>query len=105
MLRAQGIGHLRKMGGNPLDAVVEATVVLENSALTNAGYGSNLTLNGDVECDASLMDGSNCHFGAIGAVGQIKNPIVLAKSLCQEQLRKNPHGRIPPRSVFLFFLY
>ncbi|XP_043279966.1 threonine aspartase 1-like [Venturia canescens] len=92
----EGLGHLEKIGGTSVDAVVEATAVLENSPLTNAGFGSNLTLNGDVECDASVMDGSNCLFGALGAVSGIKNPIVLAKYLCQQQLRKRTHGRIPP---------
>lgn len=33
-----------------------------------AGYGSNLTLNGRVECDASIMDGRTSDFGSIGAV-------------------------------------
>lgn len=85
------------MGGSPMDAVVEATTVLENSQLTNAGFGSNLTLNGDVECDASVMDGSNCLFGALGAVSGIKNPVLLAKCLCQQQQHRSSHGRIPPR--------
>lgn len=31
------------------------------------GYGSNLTYEGDVECDASLMTSSS-HFGAVGAI-------------------------------------
>jgi len=34
--------------------------------LTNAGIGSNLTLNGNIECDASIMDEES--FGAVGAV-------------------------------------
>ena len=33
-----------------------------------AGYGSNLTLGGRVECDASIMDGRTCDFGSVGAV-------------------------------------
>lgn len=32
------------------------------------GYGSNLTLNGTVECDAAIMDGRSGDFGSVGAV-------------------------------------
>lgn len=92
-----------KSGENPLDAVVEAVMVLENSPLTNAGFGSNLTIDGTVECDASVMDGSNLQFGAVGAVSGIKNPILLAKRLCQQQSIKISYGRIPPRYVKRFF--
>ncbi|XP_034946315.1 threonine aspartase 1-like [Chelonus insularis] len=85
-----------KNGGSSLDAVVEATVVLEDSALTNAGFGSNLTLDGDVECDASVMDGSKLLFGAVGAVSGIKNPVTLAKRLCEHQSNRISYGRVPP---------
>ncbi|XP_046613466.1 threonine aspartase 1 isoform X1 [Neodiprion virginianus] len=85
-----------KSGGNVLDAVVEATIILENSPLTNAGYGSNLTIEGKVECDASVMDGSTLQFGAVGAVGGIKNPVAAAKLLCNQQSGNLTHGRIFP---------
>jgi len=41
---------------------------LQDSQWTNAGLGSNLTLDGTVECDASIMDGQSLHYGAVGAV-------------------------------------
>lgn len=73
-----------------------ATMVLEDSQLTNAGYGSNLTWNGSVECDASIMDGSNMQYGGVGAVSGIKNPITLARLICEKQNIKLSFGRIPP---------
>ncbi|OAD58864.1 Threonine aspartase 1 [Eufriesea mexicana] len=79
-----GIQNL-KTGGSSLDAVVETVMILENSPLTNAGFGSNLTLEGVVECDASVMDGTTLQFGAVGAVSGIKNPVLLAKRLCEYQ--------------------
>lgn len=85
-----------KNKGSALDAITIATMVLEDSPLTNAGYGSNLTWNGSVECDSSIMDGSNMHFGGVGAVSGIKNPITLAKLLCEKQNLKMAFGRVPP---------
>jgi taspase, threonine aspartase, 1 len=41
---------------------------LKDDPSTNAGRGSNLTENGSVECDASIMDGKSGVFGAVGAV-------------------------------------
>lgn len=42
--------------------------VTQDEECTNAGRGSNLTEDGQVECDASVMDGHSGAFGAVGAV-------------------------------------
>jgi len=87
---------LRK-GGSALDAACQATMVLENAGETNAGYGSNLTESGTVEMDAGIMDGNSLLFGAVGAMPGIKNPILVAKLLVQEQQKGLlPLGRVPP---------
>ncbi|XP_054271788.1 threonine aspartase 1 isoform X2 [Macrosteles quadrilineatus] len=91
----QGIDVLKR-GGSAIDAVVEATMLLEDSPLTNSGFGSNLSWNGQVECDASVMNGENFSFGACGAVAGVKNPVALAKHICQQQLVSLPLGRVPP---------
>ena len=68
-------------GGTALDAVVQATVTLEDHPLFNAGFGSCLTEDGTVEVDASLMDGSTFQTGAVGAARNIKNAIRLAREV------------------------
>lgn len=54
-------------GGTAVEAVEMAIKVLEDKEITNAGFGSNLTLEGTVECDATVVD----HFGRSGAVGAV----------------------------------
>lgn len=89
---------LSVLGSNvpALDAVVAVMMCLENATCTNAGTGSNLTLYGTVECDASVMDGRTTAFGAVGAVPGIKNPVCLAKRLIEVQAEGLSLGRIPP---------
>ena len=71
--------------GSALDAVVQATIVLEDHPLFNAGIGSCLTEDGTVEVDASLMDGTNFQTGAVGAVKNVKNAILLAKAVMETE--------------------
>lgn len=86
-----------RQGGTALEAACSATMVLENAGETNAGFGSNLTESGTVEMDAGIMDGTSLLFGAVGAMPGIKNPIVVAKMLVQEQQKGLlPLGRVPP---------
>lgn len=68
--------------------------------MTNAGYGSNLTLSGTVECDASLMSGKDGTFGAVGAVSGIKNPIgTVFQMVIEAEKGLLSLGRIPPMYV------
>ena len=56
-----------KNGAEATDAVEMAIRVLEDREITNAGYGSNLAMDGTVECDATIVD----HLGRSGAVGAV----------------------------------
>ncbi|MEW6652194.1 MAG: isoaspartyl peptidase/L-asparaginase, partial [Bacteroidota bacterium] len=61
--------------------------ILEDSPLFNAGKGSVLTENGEVELDASIMEGKTLAAGAVAGVKHIKNPINLARLV----MEKSPH--------------
>lgn len=87
---------LLNQGKSSIDVVEAVTSILENSPLTNAGFGSTLTWDGDVECDASIMDGNTLKWGAVGAVSGVKNPITLARALCEKQGTVLSFGRVPP---------
>lgn len=62
-----------KNGGDATDAVEMAIKVLEDREITNAGYGSNLAMDGTVECDATIVD----HLGRSGAVGAVSRKFAL----------------------------
>ncbi|GJX17421.1 putative threonine aspartase [Tanacetum coccineum] len=88
---------LRSDSGDCVDAVSAAIETLENDPCTNAGRGSNLTEDGHVECDASVMDGNSGAFGAVGAVPGVRNAIKIAALLVKEQMSGSSLlGRIPP---------
>ena len=80
-----GNGILRG-GGAAVDAVKSAVAVLEDSPLFNAGRGSTLSHEGDVEMDAAIMNGENRMIGACAGVRFVKNPVGLAYELMQKNL-------------------
>ena len=99
-------------GGDAVDAVEIAIKVLEDKEITNAGFGSNLTIHGEVECDATIVD----HYGRSGAVGavgskcpykhaastrtntkaEIRNPIHVARLILEHSTRPLSLRRVPP---------
>jgi beta-aspartyl-peptidase (threonine type) len=76
---------IMKKGGNALDAVEAAIIILEDDERFNAGTGSFMRLNGSIEMDAILMDSEgNC--GAVAAIRDVKNPISVAR-----KVMRTPH--------------
>ncbi|KAL4919773.1 nucleophile aminohydrolase [Aspergillus aurantiobrunneus] len=82
-------------GGSAVDAVEIAIMYLEDAEITNAGYGSNTTIEGTVECDATVVDHLG-RSGAVGAVAQVKNPIQLARVILDASKEPLTLHRVPP---------
>jgi beta-aspartyl-peptidase (threonine type) len=83
-LVAARAGHaVLEKGGSALDAVVAAVTVLENDPQFNAGRGSALNADGEVEMDASVMTG-DLQAGAVAAVKGIANPVQLARLVMEK---------------------
>lgn len=90
-------GHeVLKQGGRAMDAVEKAVRLLEDIPLFNAGRGSVLNHEGEVEMDASIMDGRNSSAGAVALVRNVKNPITLAKFIMDH----TPHVFISGQGAF-----
>jgi beta-aspartyl-peptidase (threonine type) len=72
-------------GGSALDAV-EAGIrpVESNPADHTVGYSGLPNLVGEVELDASIMDGRTLQAGAVGAVRQCEHAISLARKVMEE---------------------
>ena len=79
--------YILSKGGSAIDAVMAATISLEDNILFNAGRGSVFAKDGTQEMDASIMDGSNLAAGAVAAVKNIRNPIKLAHAI----MTQSPH--------------
>src|SRR3989304_424923 len=73
----KGMAILRR-DGSALDAVVAATVMLEDDPRTNAGTGSRMRLDGTIQMDAAVMD-SRRRAGAVAAGSDVRNPILVAR--------------------------
>jgi beta-aspartyl-peptidase (threonine type) len=73
-------------GGTALDAVEAAVRALEDAPIFDAGVGSVLNRDGDVELDAAIMDGATLRSGAVAAVRRVRNPITLARRVLESQV-------------------
>ncbi|MBZ9613750.1 isoaspartyl peptidase/L-asparaginase family protein [Rheinheimera maricola] len=82
---SQGYSVLER-GGSSVDAVTAAVTILEDSPLFNAGKGAVYTFDERHELDASIMDGESRNAGAVAAVTNVKNPILLARAIMEKSV-------------------
>lgn len=86
--RAARLGWDALVGGvDALDAVEIVVRALEDDPGFDAGVGSRLNAAGEVELDASLMDGRTLSVGAVAAVGGLRHPISVARTV----MERSPH--------------
>ncbi len=71
-------------GGSALDAVEAAVKFMEEDPAFNAGRGAVKNALGEVELDASIMEGKDLACGAVGAVKGVKHPIALARRIMED---------------------
>jgi beta-aspartyl-peptidase (threonine type) len=90
--------RILQAGGSALDAVEKAVVVLEDNPLFNAGKGSVLNRDGEIEMDAGIMEGAGLRAGAVAAVKNVKNPIRLARQV----MEKSEHVLLVGEGAFRF---
>jgi beta-aspartyl-peptidase (threonine type) len=74
-------------GGSSRDAIIAAITLMEDSPLFNAGHGAVFNHEGNIELDASIMEGRTLNAGAVAALTRIKSPIRLANAV----LDNSPH--------------
>jgi len=72
-----------ELGGRAVDAVETAIRVLETDPTFNAGYGSVLTTDKQVEMDSGLMDGETLDVGAVAGIRGVAHPISVARLLLE----------------------
>jgi L-asparaginase / beta-aspartyl-peptidase len=82
--RALEIGYESLNDKTAVDAVATAVVVLEDSPLFNAGRGASFNTDGEIEMDASIMDGATLRAGAVAAVRRIRNPVLAARAVMEK---------------------
>lgn len=80
---AEGIEILRR-GGSALDAVEAVICAVESNPEDHSvGYGGLPNILGEVELDASIMDGQTLGAGAVCAVKHYEHPISIARQVME----------------------
>ncbi|MDD1773262.1 MAG: isoaspartyl peptidase/L-asparaginase [Methanomassiliicoccales archaeon] len=98
-LNAARIGHhLLADGESALDAVEAAVRSMEEDPTFDAGRGSFLNSDAEVEMDAMIMEGGDLDLGSVAAVQSIMHPITLARKV----MELTPHCMIVGEGALRF---
>jgi L-asparaginase len=87
ILRILNLAYEKLVETNSLEAVTYAVKLLEDDPEFNAGTGSQLQADGKARLSASIMDGSQERFAAVVNLERIKNPVLVAHALLDEEDR------------------
>ncbi|MBM4428778.1 MAG: asparaginase [Chloroflexi bacterium] len=68
-----------QLGMSALDAVEAAVGVMEEDPTFDAGRGSFLNANAEIELDAIIMDGATLNLGAVAAIQNVLHPVRVAR--------------------------
>jgi L-asparaginase / beta-aspartyl-peptidase len=74
---------LLSQGKSAIDAVEAAVRSMEEDPTFDAGRGSFLNADGEVELDAIIMEGDDLRIGAVAAVQHILHPVTLARAVME----------------------
>lgn len=72
---------LLKAGAPSIDVVEACVNILENNEVFNAGKGSVINTEGEVEMDAAIMNGSDLKAGSVIGLKHYRNPISVARQV------------------------
>ncbi|UCE96957.1 MAG: isoaspartyl peptidase/L-asparaginase [Candidatus Bathyarchaeota archaeon] len=81
---AQSGFDILKQDGTALSAVESSVMSMEDNEVFNAGLGSSLTYDKQVEMEASIMDGGTLSAGAVGLVRKVRHPVHLARLVMEK---------------------
>ncbi len=68
-----------KNGAASVEVVQQVVTAFEDSGAFNAGRGAIANAAGQVETDASIMDGNGLRSGAVASMTKLKNPVAAAR--------------------------
>ncbi len=80
---AQAGWAVLRAGGKALDAAEAAVRVLEDDPTYDAGHGSFLNANNEVEMDAMVMEGARLGYGAVAGIQRVANPVSVARMVME----------------------